>query len=224
MTTHDSYELEAGLKPEYDLTISKAVFQFDANYNNGQTLCLVLGGVDGDGDEQNLLYPCSAGWQPGNGGQSAEREDGAQNRTFNQQSGIGGLILAALQLGAPLRERGPATNAAVWMGLSFHFKRLVINEGTTFQTTRALPVSFLGAGQIAANGAAPAAAQTAAPAVPVPNGAATLDALTTAKLKAIAKKVATHDAFIEEGLALAADNPAVEAILADAKWFEAARV
>ena len=53
------------------------------------------------------------------------------------------------------------------------------------------------------------------------NGA--LDAMTTAKLKAIAKRVTTHDQWIEEGLALAENNPAVESVLADPAQFAAMR-
>ena len=235
MAYTDSYQLETGLKQSFDLTIDDASFQFDAGYNNGQTLCLILEGTDGDGDAQRLLYSTSPGWAPADGGARAEREDGAQNRTFNQNSAVGGLILAALQVGAPLRERGPATSASVWKGLSFRFERRKVNEGTQFETTRALPAAFLGAGSTTgASAAAPAAAApaaaAAAPAAAAPanganggGGAPGLDALTSAKLKAIAKRAASHDAFIEEGLALAETNPAVEAVLADPAWYEAAR-
>jgi hypothetical protein len=227
----DTYDLESGLKPQFDITIQGAEFSYDAGYNSGQTLCLILTGVDSDGDEQRLLFPCSPGWQPGMGGQMAEREDGAQNRTFNQQSGIGTLIVAALQSGAPLRDRGPATHASVWPGLSFRFERQVMNKGTQYETTRPLPTAFLGVGQTGAPVAAPAAApNVAAPAAPpaataaMPtNGANGLNPLVSAKLKAIAKSCETHDAFIEQGLAVANGDAAVEAILADPNWYAAAR-
>lgn len=227
---YDSYQLEQGLKPVYDMTIASSSFEYDANYNSGQTLCLILKGIDNDGDEQRVLYPCSPGWVPADGGARAVREDGAQNRTFNQSSGVGGLIAAALACGAPLRERGPATSAAVWLGMAFRFERKVLNEGTDYKTTRALPIAFLGVGQ---PGSAPPAASVPPAAAPAPGAPPVapaamapggIDKMTEMKLKAIAKRVATHDAFIEEGLALAENNPAVEAVLADPAWFEAARV
>lgn len=228
---YDSYQLEQGLKPAYDMTIATAVFEYDTNYHEGKTLCLIIKGMDSDGDEQRLLYPCTTGWVGTDGGARAIREDGAQNRTFNQNSGVGGLIAAAIACGAPLRERGPATSASIWPGLTFRFERKTINaDNEQFKTTRALPVAFLGIGQpgsmpgTTAATAAPVVPGTAPAAAPAAAPVAGLDKLTEMKLKAMAKQCATHDQFIEAGLSLAANNPVVEVILSDPNWYEAAKV
>lgn len=223
--TYDSYELETGLKQSFDLTIATANFTFDAAYNSGQTLCLIVEGVDGDGDPQRLLYSCSPGWTHTQDLQTAVREDGAQNRRFNQNSGVGTFILAALQCGAPLKSRGLSTNAGIWPGLAFHFERQTVNKGGDYETTRALPTALLNAAAPAAPAAVapvaqPAAAPAAAPPAPNGNGSG-IDALTMAKLKALAKKVSSHDQFIEEGLALADGKPEVEVVLADPAQFAA---
>src|ERR1044072_3409933 len=184
-----AWDLESGLKQSFDMTISSATFEYDSSYK-ADVLLLVLKGIDTDGDEQRLLYTVSQGWVPGQGGQTAVREDGQQGRSFNKNSGIGTLITAARTAmateGADLVSRGSGQprDASIWPGLTFPFERTPLGEGD-YKTERPLPVKFLGEGQTTqAAQAQPVGTNPApaAPAAPATNGGTAVAPITMAKL------------------------------------------
>jgi hypothetical protein len=212
----NSWDFESGLKPEFELGITEARFGYDSNYNSGQTLCLILEGTDGEGDEQRLLFSCGAGWEPAEGGARAAREDGSDRRTFNRSSGIGYLGKAAVEVGAPLEKRGEAFEAKVWTGLRFRFERQTTGQGQ-YASERPLPVEYLG------EGAVPMATTSPTATTATSEDNSKVSRVMEVKLKKLAKEARDFDDFLEKGLELAAGNGDLEALVADEAWFTVAR-
>lgn len=149
----DPFELGSGFLDDFDGTVKDQWFEFDPEYNDGETLVLKLEMLTDDEDEPETtqLYPCGDGWETDKDGKVCKREDG-KTKPFNKKSGVGLLIGAANDAGATdtLRERfegeglGPF-HADWWHGLTFHWKRTEINYGGEIGTReRLLPEKFIG--------------------------------------------------------------------------------
>jgi hypothetical protein len=216
---YDPYDFETGLKEEFVMTVDQARFSYDSAYNEGQTVVMILEGTDDDGDEQRLLHPVGPGWEAVDAGKRLAREDGADSRRLNQRSGVAVLVKAAIDCGAPLRKRGTPMEASIWPGLRFRWRRTKLNEGTSFETTRPLPVEFLGTSANGTVGAVGATTTTA----PAGTGSPAGSKIGMAKLKSAAKRAADFDSFIEEGLAIADGNAELERLVADEAWFNEVR-
>lgn len=177
MTTNidefDPWQLTSGLPDDFDFTINDSFFEFDPNYNDGQTLVLKLEGVgDGEVGEQTLMFPCGDGWETPDKGQTAQREDG-KRKGFNKSSGYGLLIGAAVECGAgdALRVKGSPMQAGIWRNERFHMKRSEIDYGGEIgKKERLLPTTYLGAVGAGAAAAAPATQAAAQPAQAAPAG------------------------------------------------------
>lgn len=222
----DPFTPETGLIDDFDFTIASAYFTTDSAYNDGETLLLKLEGDTDNTDipETTLQYSCGNGWEAGDGGKVAVREDGKRRR-FNQQSGIWKLVEAAISCGAEdaLRKRGTPMEASMWVGLKFHVKRVEQGEGQ-FKTTRPLPVEFLG--EVGEGQAAPAAtAQPAASAPASTSNGAGLSKVLEAKLKKLARDSATHEDFIVAAFELDGvdGNADAERAVVDEAWYTAAK-
>lgn len=157
----DPFAPSTGLIDDFDFTIDSARFVFDANYNNGQTLCLRLEGRTDNPQKAELdqLYPCGSGWDVANGGREAVREDG-KPKGFNNSSTYYAFIAAALAVaGDELRSRmagdhpkGPM-DATIWEGLTLHLKQNEIDYGGEIgKKNRLLPTGLGGVAKAATNG------------------------------------------------------------------------
>lgn len=193
MTTWDLVE-SSGLLDDADIEITSAEFGYDAGYDNGETLILILSGTSNQAgwEEFSQFLSIGAGWQTHDNGATVVGKDG-----FNKNSQYGHFIQGAIDsgAGAVLQARGFPDKAAIWNGLKFHVKRVPVDYGGEIGTKNVLkPTAFLGeSGKAEAPAAAAPAAETgAAPA----NGS---NAVLRAKVMAL-KGAPNHDAFIEEVL------------------------
>lgn len=205
----------SGLIDDVDGTIKDPFFAFDPNYMDGTRLVLKFTILTGDDDnpEEELMYPCGAGWEPKDGGARAVREDEKQ-KAFNKSSGMGLLCTAAIEAGADgvLMERGTPMDAAIWDGLAFHWNRKTFKYGGDIgDKERLVPTAFKGTigasgGSGGGGGSGAAATSTpapaAAPAAAAPAATPTTEAPVTGKLRVnlikLAKACATHDDFMEK--------------------------
>lgn len=231
---YDPWATTSGLPDDIDITITDAYFGVNADYNNGETLVLTIEGTTDDDDlpEYSGFYPCGNGWETTDKGKTASREDG-KRKGFNKTSGYGLFFTHALEAGAEdvLKARGTPFEAEVWKGLTFHFKRLKHDyKGDIGEVERLLPVEFKG--EAGKGGAKPSAKASGKPAPKEvePEGEADTTTSTSngagegltvpmkAKLKMLAKKCDTHDAFIEaaysdESLGIDGNTAAEEAVM-----------
>ena len=161
-TDYDEFQGTSGLVDDYDGEITDAYFSTDANYNNGQTLCLHLEVATDDtsNPEVTNLYPCGPDWASYDDGATAEHPKGEKQR-FNGNTKIMKLITAAMKSGAEdeMRRRSREEfagvghrHAALWKGLKFHWN--VQTEHVSFtdklgnkverDTNVIVPTEFLG--------------------------------------------------------------------------------
>lgn len=146
--TFDPWELGSGLPDDFDCQFNEVYFEFDPQYNDGQTLVLKIefSSDDDDIDEGTMLFSCGDGWETKDKGKTASREDGKQ-KPFGKTSGIGLLVTSAVECGAGdvLKSRGTPMDAEIWKGLKFHMKRRPVNYGGEIGTKeRLLPTEFQG--------------------------------------------------------------------------------
>lgn len=218
----DSYELSSGgFVPEFDGVVREAQFTFDNSYMNGEACLLELLVEPSEDDAPEfgdyledglyrIIYPCGKGFEPADKGATVQHESGRPRR-FNTSSGIGLLVAAALEcegVADVLMERGPSTQADIWVGLNFHwldkeFSRTDKN-GDEITWTRRLPVEFHGVdGAEEKKAPAKKAPAKKAPAKQVEQAEDeageefTVPAALKGKLKAIANTADDHDAFME---------------------------
>lgn len=163
----DPFQLSTGLPDQLDVVVEEAWFEFDPQYNDGQTLVFKMNvaATDeefGEGGKGVLMYPCGAGWSAEDRGGKAVRDDGNERKGFNNGSGYGLFIDAALSCeGAEkvLRAegRGDPRKAAMWNGLSFHLDRKERDYGGDIgKRSRLLPTKFNGEGGGGAKATGPA--------------------------------------------------------------------
>lgn len=184
----EEFQFSSGLKDNFEGKIVSATFGYDAKYNNGETLCLILEIDPEDGDEPiRQLYSCGRGWDSADGGKRAVREDG-KKINFNKNSAIADFYTALAQcegVREPLLEAGfTATYCAPLVGLRFLWRQVEkiftmrTPEGQkTGTSTRLMPVQYLGA---------PAKKQTKK-----------VDPATLKRLKEIAEEAEDFDDFVD---------------------------
>lgn len=212
----DPFKLETGLPSDYVGKVEDAYFGTKADYNDGQDLLLLMEVQTedleiGDGGKTTIQYTCGKDWEAYEKGAKARREDG-KNKGFNENSGVGQLVKAAIQCGAGdvLRKRGGVDgprDAGIWKGLTFRFERKEFSaeiDGEKRTWARMLPTEFKGeGGSVSTTSSTSTTSGVATAVVAAPsNGAAaasvvSLDPALKAKLIARARKAESHDQFIE---------------------------
>ena len=141
------WELGSGLRSNYDLTINNAFFAPDAQYQDGATILLHIEGTDEDGEEASEMYNVGKDWTSPDGGSTIISTKGS--KTINRSSMYGRFIQAVFEcdskLPVLLEQRGDATDAKVWLGLTFHMDEQEITFGRGLNPTyRNMPTRFLG--------------------------------------------------------------------------------
>lgn len=215
----DPWHLTTGLAEKYTGVIKDPTFGFKADYMDGTRLLFLIE-VQTDDDEigenglVNEQYTVGDGWEAKDKGLRCAREDG-KKKGFNQNSGYGLFIAAAVQAGAGevLKARSDADGpmkADIWEGLSFDFERKTFtfknDKGEDQSYHRMLPVKFHGESGKGQSQSSSMSSKTAEATSSDESSSATngnsggnygLDAGLLAKIKARAKKAGTHDEFIE---------------------------
>jgi hypothetical protein len=156
----DPFAFKTGLPDNFVFTIVDPQYNFDAQYNNGQTLLLIMNGKaqmeDGTIEDRREWKSCGNGWTNAEGGRIARHETGdvlETGQTFKRQTGVAQFAqrLAELGLGQRLREgvgdgRG-FYNADVFKGLVLRMKQEeFINPVSGEKRTAAMPVEVISAG------------------------------------------------------------------------------
>lgn len=225
ITIDESYDTTSGLLDEFDGEVQRAWFATDARYNDGKSIMLHLEikTTDPDVPEVTEKFPVGTGWDSTDGGATIVHEKGKTQ--FNSSSIYGKILDLVKKDGGilhdvlpVLKSRGPSTNAAIWVGLTFHFKKTEFNYGAEIGAkSRVIPVKFLGEGaqpSLPTTAAtAPAATEVAAPAA----SAVEADPVVLAKLRSAAKDSPTHQAFLDAAIAVdgVLTNDALMAALVD---------
>lgn len=145
----DSWQTTSGLVDDFDCYIKSARWGFRQEYQNGEVLLLIMEGESPDVDmEQPIIWPAGKGWEVRDGGDRAVHP---KRSKFVDVSMYGRLLNRVVKdLGVDMRARGKATEAKVWEGLGFHFKRETIQFGAGIleekggTTEHLMPVAFLG--------------------------------------------------------------------------------
>lgn len=198
----------SGLPDDIDFTIAKASFGYDAAYNNGEQILLVIEAsqTDEKGDPIRSLYSLgkAGAWETLDHGRTVVSQSNPPAEGFNKQSLYWKFIEAALgtPAAAVIQTRGTPDNAGIWEGLTFHMNRVDVDYGGDIGTRKVLlPTAFVGEGPKAeAPVATPASEPVVVPETPAAtNGAIGLPSDT--QLKALALASATHDAFLENVMA-----------------------
>lgn len=160
----------SGLLDEYVGTISNAEFGTDPEYNDGETVRLMVDIVVDSHDEPDVdIDPGDTveeafnvghvdTWEILDNGEGVAKVDGKRIK-FNNNSGYGRLIASvnprsktamegADKLAEILQSRGPGNKADIWEGLTFRFKRLEFSFTPKGEDEvvyyRTYPVEFLG--------------------------------------------------------------------------------
>jgi len=185
----------------------QATFSYDADYNKGQSLCLVVSARCDDGRVEKILLPVGDGWEAAPGGQEIRREDGNNTRRVQKQSAYGQFIQSVVDLSGvnpgllqhlESHPEGPK-QTAMWIGMGLHVirkeEKYTIPDRQTGVVTeritqRLIADAFLGVAGQAANVPAPAPAPVApgqpASTAPLPVPAAAPLAPTPAPLQPVA--------------------------------------
>lgn len=212
VTLDEAWETESGLLEQYVGTITRSWFATDARYNDGNTMMLhwEIATNDPDIPEVTEKFPIGGGWDSSDGGATVVHEKGKQK--FNNSS-IYGKIVKRVNDGdgvlhdvlPVLKQRGRPTQANIWDGLTFEFKREEFDYGGEIgKKARVMPVKFLGENaQAPLATATPAAASAPAASAPAPAPAAAsddVDPVVAAKLRQAARNAGSHQAFLDAAM------------------------
>lgn len=251
--TFDPFKMSEGLLDDVDVWIDEFRFEFNPDYNNGETLVGVAVISSDDDDVESgteLMFSCGDGWTTNDGGNTAEREDG-KSKTFNARSAMGMFAAGAIGVAEEVM-RGRYDNdgttpmmGAMYVGLGFHLDIQEVDYGGEIgKRGRLVPTAFLGEkgkGGGKASGAAKAtgSAKKASGAAKKASGATKKKAApdeggipedVKSTLDAIADECENHDEFMERAMSeLDPDviTPDVEAAIADSDdgsiWDEAVK-
>jgi hypothetical protein len=144
----EDFELESGLPDDFDAQISSASFGFKPEYQDGKVPLLLLDLEGKEIEPTTVAFSIGADWKITEGGHKVEHPKG--KKRFVATSMIGRLIDRVVnQMGVPMWERGFPTEADIWPGLSFHWKREDIDFGKGIlaekggKTTHLMPTDFL---------------------------------------------------------------------------------
>ena len=239
----NSYQTsDGGFVPEFDGTVREAAFCFKNEYQSGEACLLELLVEPSEEDAPefgdyledglfSIIYTCGKGWEPADKGATAQHESG-RARKFNSGSGMGLLLNSALELDGVedvLMERGPATQADVWVGMKFRIEDKAFegknNDGEKITYTRRLPTEFHGLDEGAEPKKAPAKKAPAKKAAPAKVEAAdegdmhVISPKLKGQLRAVAVSAEDHDSFMEEAFATLELDDNAEAAIADEAFF-----
>lgn len=242
--TFDPFKMSEGLLDDVDVWIDEFRFEFNPDYNNGETLVGVAVISSDDDDVESgteLMFSCGDGWTTNDGGNTAEREDG-KDKTFNARSAMGMFAAGAIGVAEDVmrgRYDSDGTTpmmAAMYVGLGFHLEIQEVDYGGEIgKRGRLVPTAFLGekgktsgkatgaakkaTGAAKAGGATKkASGVTKKKAAPADEGGVPADV--KARLDGIADECENHDEFMERAMSeLDPDviTPEVEAAIADAE-------
>ncbi len=156
MTEYDPYNTTSGLE-DVDYTFKGVTFAFDAEYNEGQTLLLIVeDGTQTDEDdhvtEERKMFTVGDKWEPTSNGESCQHESG-KPKNYQAKSGVG-LLLDSIK-DTPgievMQGRGSPMDAATWEGLIFrlHNKQFSFknSDGEVIEYGRWIAMEFLGEGK-----------------------------------------------------------------------------
>ena len=206
----------SGLLDDADITITGARFGYDATYDDGDTLILIVDGVSNQEGWETFqqFLSIGKGWDTQDQGLTVNGQD-----AFRTNSQYGIFIAGAMESGASatLMARGMPDVAAIWIGLKFHVKRSPHDYGGEIGVKNVLaPTAFLG--EVGKADAPVATAPVATPeptpttgAAPTSNGAGEL----TAAVTVLATTADNHDAFLEEVITNHPDVQKDPALFAD---------
>lgn len=131
MTTKNArstWDTDSGLVDECDFWITEPYWGYREEYQAGEVPLLILKGESPDEDIEDIIFPCGAGWEVMEQGRKVQHPKRVR---FVKTSLVGRLIdRVCKELKVNMAERGLATEAAVWKGLGFHFRREVIEFGS----------------------------------------------------------------------------------------------
>lgn len=203
-------------------------FEFNPDYNDGQTLILAteLTPVnDDDHEAREQRFPCGDGWTTTDKGKTAEREDGG-NKPFNGNSYIGQLVgqlvtVAPDETRARLKDvpEGPYASA-FWDGLDVEIEQVEVEfKSLGYKGNRYKIVKFYGFGNNGAGKATKATKKTAKKAASTASGPRTsfTDA-EIAKLDAIADESENKNELLEGAIKdgiVGPDDAELHAIILD---------
>jgi hypothetical protein len=157
MPVDASAYLTSGLPDNFDGPMTDCRFGFNPDYNNGQTLLLLHNKVSTDDDVGTLdgeQYTVNKGFESREKGTFVEREDGS-GKGFHESSGMGTLLSAIAKLDgieetwdARIAEGLTPLHAAFYEGMSFHWERQTLREGTAYESHMLIPTAFVGSGDV----------------------------------------------------------------------------
>ncbi len=134
----ESWETTSGLLDDFTLNVAEAWFGEDEE-NDDERIYLFLRGLAIDNDSEDAAeeedyrerFRVGTNWETVDKGAGVENATGKQK--FNKNSGVGRLIRSMVADGATaeaLAERGDATEAETYIGLTLHLVRI---EQTPFE-------------------------------------------------------------------------------------------
>lgn len=187
----DSFQLDSGLREDVVLTVASAYFTFDAAYQDGKSIRLILNGYDEEQEPFTIKISVGADWTTSDGGRTISHPT---KKNINKNSIYGHFITAALEipeLKSVLISRddgnGPKS-ALIWNDLILHCQAVEISFGRGIEARSYLmPTEYLGLaedapGQLPMQPVSVTSAPTATPTPP-----ATPPTLTAAERVAAAK-------------------------------------
>lgn len=216
----DPFKMSEGLIDDVDIFIDDFSFEFDPEYNKGDTL-VGKAVISSDDDEvengTELLFACGTGWTSNDQGATAEREDGKE-KTFNNGSKMGLFAASCINVAEDvMRARYEADNdvtpmsGKMYIGLGFHVEIREYNySGEIGKKNYLAATKFLGD---RSDGAKPASSTTKKASAAKPKGKAKakaepeagssdgIDADVLKQLDAIADDCENHDEFMERAMA-----------------------
>lgn len=150
---YDPFAPSTGLPDDFNGEIKEAWFAYDPEYQDGQIpmlhMTLITDDDDFNAQDKPLKFACGKGWVIEGRGETVSREDGT-TKGFHEGTAYQLFIMSALECAGAenvLRSesRGDPRKAAMWNGLSWHFKRTEHDYGGEIgKIARLMPKLFLG--------------------------------------------------------------------------------
>ena len=138
----EDYELESGLPDDFDAQIIESVFGFVAEYQEGKVPLLLLSLEGKDIEPQEVAFSIGADWKIIDNGRQVEHAKG--KKRFVATSMIGRLINRVCnEMNVALWDKGFPTQADIWNGLAFHWKREEISFGKGIMSEKGGKTSHL---------------------------------------------------------------------------------
>jgi len=241
-----AYEGTTGLRDEFTGKIVSAIFTYDSEYNNGNTLIARVEIVDEDGEEEVLKLSTGSGWEDADKGKTAKREDGNDPKGFNRSCNYQRFVGAAAQTeyADVMFSKAPPWDMSVWEDEPwFRFER---REFPAFEkgaepkhvivpaeyladkaeapkkgAAKKAPAAKAESGETPAQKAKRLAAEKKAAAEAEASGGDDEESADLVLLKSIAKEESSHEAFMERAYGELEDADALEEFIVDEDWFSA---